>query len=78
MVSDLLYKPGLGKSDHLILDFTYNCCIRSCNSSSKKLNYFKGNYGIINDKLQGTNWEQDLQGLGLPESWEIPTEKLMK
>ena len=78
IVSDLLYKPCLGKSDHLILDFTYNCYIRSSNSFSKKLNYFKGNHGIINDKLQGTNWEQDLQGLGLSESWEILTEKRIK
>ena len=29
MVSNLQYKPGLGKSDHLVLEFTYNCYIGS-------------------------------------------------
>ena len=44
MVNNLQYKPGVGKSDHLVLEFTFNCFIRSSESLPKKLNVFKGNY----------------------------------
>ena len=78
MVGKLQYKPGLGKSDHLVLEFTYNCYIRSNESTPKKLNFFKGNYKQINEKLQENDWEQELHGLSLSETWEILTEKLIK
>ena len=78
MVGKLQYKPGLGKSDHLVLEFTYNCYIRSNESPPKKLNFFKGNYKQINEKLQENDWEQELHGLSLSETWEILTEKLIK
>ena len=78
MVSKLQYKPGLGKSDHLVLEFTYNCYIRSNESPPKKLNSFKWNYKKINEKLQENDWEQELHGLSLSETWEILTEKLIK
>ena len=42
MVSKLQYKPGLGKSDHLVLEFTYNCYIRSNESPQKNLTSSKG------------------------------------
>ena len=78
MVSKLQYKPGLDKSYHLVLEFTYNCYIRSNESPPKKLNFFKGNYKQINEKLQENDWEQELHGLSLLETWEILTEKLIK
>ena len=77
-VSNLQYKPGLGKSDHLVLEFTYNCYIRSSDPPSKKLIFFKGDYMKINEKLEEKNWEQDLQGTSLSEAWEILTEKLIQ
>ena len=60
MVSNLQYKPGLGKSDHLVLELTYNCYIRSSDPPSKKLLFFKGDYRKISEKLDENNWEQDL------------------
>ena len=80
MVSNLQYKPGLGKSDHLVLEFTYNCYIRSSDPPSKKspIRFFKGDYRKISEKLEENNWEQDLQGTSLSEAWEILTEKLIQ
>ena len=78
MVSNLQYKPGLGKIDHLVLEFTYNCYIGSSDPPTKKLNFFKGDYRKISEKLEENNWEQDLQGTSLSEAWEILTEKLIQ
>ena len=78
MVSNLIYKPGLGKSDHVILELTYNCYIESSNYTYNKFNFFKGNYNEITNKLQETSWVHDLVGLSLTEAWETLTEKLIK
>ena len=77
-VSNLIHKPGLGKSDHVILEFTYNCYIESSDYSYNKFNFFKGNYNEIRNKLQETDWTHDLMGLSLTEAWETLTEKLIK
>ena len=71
-------QPGLGKSDHLVLELTYNCYIRSNVSPPKNLTSSKGNYKKINEKLQENDWNQELHGLSLSETWEILTEKLIK
>ena len=68
MVSNLIYKPGLGKSYHVILEFTYNCYIESSDYSYNKFNCFKGNYNEITNKLQETDWVHDLMGLSLTEA----------
>ena len=52
VVSNLQYKPGLGKSDHLVVEFTYSCFIKSSDIPSKTF-FSKG-------KLEENNWEQDL------------------
>ena len=78
MISNLQYKPGLGKSDHLVLEFTFNCYIGSSDPPSKKLIFFKGNYKKISEKIHECNWEQNLQELSLPEAWEALTEKLIQ
>ena len=77
MVSNLQYKPGLGKSDHLVLEFTYNCYIGSSDPQPRNY-FFKGNYRKISEKLEENSWEQDLQGTSLSEAWEILTEKLIQ
>ena len=46
MVDNIHCWPALGKSDHVVISFQFNCYI-SANSISKKLNYAKGNYPEI-------------------------------
>ena len=78
MVSNLQYKSGLRKSDHLVLEFTYNYYIRSSDHPSKKFICFKGDYRKISEILEENNWKQDLQGTSLSEEWEILTEELIQ
>ena len=78
MISQLNYKPRLGKSDHLILEFNYNCYIKQSLSTIKKFIYFKGNYKTINQTLNNISWTETMQGLSLAEAWKILTEKIIK
>ena len=54
MVSNLQYKPGLGKSGHLVLEFTYNCYIRFSDPHPGK-HFFQGDYRKIKEKLEEKN-----------------------
>ena len=40
IISSLVYKPGLGKSDHLRLQFTFNCYTETIKRPFTKLNFF--------------------------------------
>ena len=65
MVSDLNYLPGLGSSDHLQINFVFNCFIDVSKSSFNKLNFFKGDFKSMNQNLQDIQWNQLLGGLSL-------------
>ena len=52
MVTNIKYLPGLGKSDHLVIDFSLICYTeqeKKC--STEKRNFFKGDYDRIRDQL---------------------------
>ena len=76
MVINLQHKSGLGKSNHLVLEFIYNWYIR-CSDPPSKI-FFKGDYRKISEKLEENSWEQDLQESSLSEAWGILTEKLIQ
>ncbi|MES9905973.1 MAG: reverse transcriptase family protein [Sedimenticola sp.] len=76
MVDELQYKPGLGKSDHICLEFKYNCYTEALASSQRKLNFHKGNYTAISEDLNNIQWEQQLSNTNLAVSWESFAEKL--
>ncbi len=76
MVDELQYKPGLGKSDHICLEFNYNCYTEISVSSQNKLNFFKGNYNAISEDLNNIQWELELNNKHMAESWESFAGKL--
>ena len=77
MVNDITFLPGLGKSDHLLLDFSLDCYTeeRVPTKNSEKLNFFKGDYANINNQLLLIDWQQELDGLNLLQSWDRFAEK---
>ena len=78
MISDLSFLPGLGKSDHMVLNFNFKCHMEVSSTSFKKYNFFKGNYTAIESELNSENLCQNLQGLNLMESWDCLTDKLTR
>ena len=71
MVSNLNYLSGLGRSDHLVLAFKFNCYnTQEPNTSTRqRLNFFKGDYITINQELEDKNWHNFFKGLNLLQSW---------
>ena len=62
---------------HLLLDFSLDCYIeeRVPTKTSEKLNFFKGDYVNINNQLLLIDWQQELDGLNLLQSWDRFAEK---
>ena len=70
MVTDIKYLPGLGKSDHLVIDFSLFCyTVQEKKCSAEKRNFFKGDYDRIRDQLSRIDWHQELNEMNLPQSW---------
>lgn len=67
--------PGLGKSDHLQLEFTFNCYTKTTKTVFMKFNFFKGNFTSLIE-LTLVDWLQVVDGLDLSASWEKLTETL--
>ena len=69
MVEKIDYQPSLGKSDHVVLSFTFNCFIEKVLSTQKKYNFNKGDYDSCVNYLSATDWSV-MQDLNLVESWK--------
>ena len=76
MINIINYMPGLGKSDHLQLQFTYYCYTEISKTIFTKMNFFKGNYTGLIRELAQIDWLQVLDGVDVSASWEILTEQL--
>ena len=70
MIESVNHMPGLGKSDHLQLEFTFNLYTETTQSLVTKLNFFKGNYTGLSGELAHLNWLQEFNGCDLSASWE--------
>ena len=68
MVNSVSYMPGLGKSDHMQLMFTFNCYTETSQTVFTKLNFFKGNYTGLSKELAHVDWLQLLAGVDLSAS----------
>ena len=70
MLDNLKASAGLGKSDHQILLFDFNCYISLNECKSKKYTFFKGNYIEMSKKLSSYNWNDLFRGMSLTNSWD--------
>ena len=58
MIKDLQILSPLGKSDHACLTFNYICNRSKISKPWTKYFYDKGNYKIIKEELEATNWDE--------------------
>ena len=54
-VSDIEYHPPLGKSDHSVISFTFNCYLDFSKSKERYL-YDNGDYFAMSKELKESNW----------------------
>lgn len=71
MVDNIHCCSALGKSDHVVISFQFNCYISANTSISRKLNYAKGNYPEIIKEIQNIDWSAKFRFLSLSDSWEV-------
>ena len=60
MASNIEYQSPLGKSDHSVLKFDFNCYTVIQNYSRKKVYYNKADYNTIREALHKIEWEENL------------------
>ena len=58
MVENLEHTSPLGKSDHVVISFGYNCYSPPSDSSQEKFQYNRGNYDKIRNRLQAIDWNE--------------------
>ena len=73
MMSDLNYQSSLGKSDHLLISFSFNCYTTAVFQGSQqvKYNYHRGNYQSLKANLSR---DEEFRGFDLSRSWSSLTE----
>ena len=58
MIDNIRYLPPLGKSDHLVIQFSLITYINRFRTQTEKLNFFKGNYDQLRTNLRNIAWDE--------------------
>ena len=78
MVSDLEYHSPLGKSDHSVLNFTFNCYLFQSGSKITKYAFDKGDYESFKAYLEKQDWQtEDVSTNKKWETLEIQFKKVL-
>ena len=75
MVNNYDVKDPLGKSDHCLITFTYQCQTPVTGQSGKSFLYEKGKYQKLRGMLQD-DWETKFVNFYAEESWELLISRL--
>ena len=69
---EIKHKPGLGKSDHVVLEIIVQVLkLIKFQEKSPKRNYGKANFSEMNQELSNINWVEQFQGKEVNECNEI-------
>jgi len=78
MISEILYLSPLGKSDHNILIFNFNCYIKSPTYEKTLWFYNKTDYDSLKKDIRKENWEFKNISENINNGWNIFKKKLEK
>ena len=70
-IADICYSNPLGKSDHCVISFTYQCKCKINNYKKIRKLYDKGDYTKIKDNLNTTDWKELMNDKSVQEQWDI-------
>lgn len=71
MIDKINYDVPIGKSDHLVLDWEYQCYARHNVSQQMKYLYNKADYHGMRKALEAEDWENLMHGKNCEEQWYI-------
>ncbi|CAG2250997.1 unnamed protein product [Mytilus edulis] len=72
----LVIDSPIGKSDHAVIHFDYNCYLSFEQDTSERFQYFKGDYKAISDELDQENWDVLFEDKSIEQIWNIFKSKL--
>ena len=75
MIEDIQVNSPLGKSDHSVIEYTYNCYIDRKSNRESKFIYDRGNYDEMRKEMN-KDWEAILSTMNVEEQWKIILESL--
>ena len=76
LVQNLAYHPPIGNSDHAVLKCDVICYAQSTEPHNGRLNLNKGNYGLLNELIEQTDWNIVADASCPHQSYESLKEKL--
>ena len=59
-ISDLEYQSPIGKSDHCVLSFKFNCYAILKDRQNEKFLYDKADWDALKVEIENLNWEEEL------------------
>ena len=71
MIGNIHFNSPIGKSDHCVIEFDYNCSVQRTGNKYRKFLYDKGNYDEMRKELNIINWKQILEHCEVNEQWKI-------
>ena len=76
MVSDVSTRAGLGKSDHSVLNFTFNCTAQLECSTVRRFKYYAGDYEKLKSFMGETTWMEGMENANVNQAWEMFRDRL--
>ena len=76
MISELSYRPGLGESDHVCLEFRIECYAPAPKEEVQKLNINRGDYDKARTLLTESDWVKDMANLEFDDAFKMFANKL--
>ncbi len=80
-ISDIKHHAPLGKSDHNVITFNFNCYV-DYSKPKDTYNYAKGDYDAMRKQLTDTGWSNEyvakIADRDVEENWFILKTKLLK
>eukprot|EP00794_Sanderia_malayensis_P011225 gene11225-12404_t len=71
MIENLQYNAPIGKSDHVTLDFTFNCYSGIKTKKLRKYKLDQGNYDQLKENIAKYDWKKDMLKLNCQCSWDL-------
>jgi len=71
LVDEIMYKDPLGRNDHVLLEWNLLIETVHAKSTQRKLNFCKGDYKSIAERLHKINWKSLFQNQNVKQMWSI-------
>ena len=69
-INDMQYQSPIGKSDHVVLCFNYECQIKSAIYNKDKYCYDIADYDSIRNELNNIDWDNKLKYNDVNKNWQ--------